>query len=209
MLSSCKITQDGLWGVDLYKEEFKEFSISDDGKGVILVGKKHHYLLDDNNDVLKPIINSSVISKIEILQNGIFLIEASSKKAKFDFRIVSLDADFLSDEEKKVFKKLNFSEPSNRHGDYNYRRFYESLHLEGIRYIPNSKDTYKTYPLNLAKPFNRKIEEEPTTLKTTSKILLTPFAVAADIVLSPVYFVTIMWIAIAARHDGHISDAKK
>ncbi len=208
-LSSCKITQEGLWGADFYKENFKEFAISDDGKGLILVGKKYHYLLEDKDGVLKRIIESSVISKIQILDNGIFFVDASSKKAKFDFRIVSMDADLLSDEEKKVFKKLNFSEPSNRHGDYNYLRFYESLRLEGSRYLPTPKNTYKTHQLNLAEPFEYDINEEPTPLKTTGKVLLTPFAVAADIVLSPVYFVTMMWVAIAARHDGHINDTKK
>jgi len=197
MLSSCKITQEVLWGVDLYKEDFKEFAIGEDRKSVILVGNKYHYLLDDKNDVLKRIIDSSVISKIEVLDNGRFLVDASSKKAEFDFRIVSVDAKMLSDEEKKVFKKLRFSEPSNNGLDYNYRRFYKSLFLEGTRYLPTPKDTYKTYPLNPAKPFSRDIKENPTPLKTTGKILLTPFAVAADILMAPLYLIGIIAMAAA------------
>ncbi len=188
MLSSCKITQEFLWS-DVYKEDFKEFAIGDDGRSVILVGKKYHYLFGDESGDLKRIIDSQVISKIKNLQTGVFSVDASSKRTRFDLRVASINADLLSDDEKKVFQKLRFSEPNNNSSDYNYHRFYESLQLQGARYLPTPKDTYKIHPLNLAEPFDEYVQEKQTPLKTTGKVLLTPFAVVADILMIPLYLI--------------------
>jgi hypothetical protein len=184
---SCKITQEGLWGVDTYKEEFTGFTISEGGD-VILIGKKYHYALN-NSEVLKKIIDSPIALKVEILPNGLLEVDPSSKKIEFDLRVVSIKYDLLSNSEREFFKKLKFSDPQDNSSLYNYKVFYKSLDLIGTREIVVQKDGHLIHPLNLAKPFKKDVVEERTPLKTTSKILLTPFAVAADILMIPLYII--------------------
>jgi hypothetical protein len=156
-LTSCKITQEGLWGVDTYKEEFTGFTISEGGD-VILIGKKYHYLLE-NSHRLKKMLTSKLSHEINFMHYSYLVVKPNYK---INFR---LDLE-------NVFSKES-----------------DSITVFGTRYIPTKKDVYKIYPLKLAKPFEEDIVEEPSALKTTSKILLTPFAVAADILMIPLYII--------------------
>jgi hypothetical protein len=203
MLGSCKITQEGLWGAKIDEDEsIKDFLINSDGSKIIVIGTKYHYLVNDEKKEVRKILMWDGKEKLE---TGIGL-RAKGLEAEVEINFEAKIKDF-SKNQLEFIKSLGDS----RIYDFGNKISIPRLDLKGTRVVAVND-------LNLDQDFvstglikteqDAAIFEDRTPSQTFGKILLTPFAVAADIVLSPVYFVTIMWVAIAARHDGHISDAK-
>jgi len=192
LLSSCKITQEDLWGPKFYNETFREFSISAENKEVILVGSKYHYLLEDESELLKNVITSPLSNQVSLGGNN--LRASASNKLSFELGIMTSKIDTMSKSEIKFFENLKFSK-SKTNSEPARNTLRESLDLNGERYIPAPNNTYKTEPLILAKEFSATIWEERTKPETATKILLTPFAVIADILMAPFYLIGVIGMA--------------
>jgi hypothetical protein len=191
--TSCKITQEGLWGVKVDNDEVvKSIFISEDGKEAILLGEKYDYFLTD--DEVTPVRRSTVMLKKLFLWEGRNKLKVgSSVRAKGSEVEVNLyfkvDIKSLTKEELKFIK-----DNEGREFDHNSnfpKMSLPALELKGYRVDAGSKVIDNKFIQTGFIKTNDKtmIFEERTPLKTTSKILLTPFAVAADILMIPLYIV--------------------
>lgn len=212
MFSSCKITQEGLWGAKIDDGEVvKDLLINNDKTKLIIVGNKYTYFLSDKEKKIQRLLLWDRKEKLEI---G-FIITAKGSEVEVD---VSTQAPIKTLSKKQIEFLKSLGGKERNHESWRTKEFLDIV-LPRMIFIGTRQGSNKPLSQNQTDEFvstslvksedKTSIFEDRTPSQTFGKILLTPFAVAADIVLSPLYFVTIMWVAIAARHDGHISDAKK
>ncbi|MCE3255181.1 MAG: hypothetical protein K0R25_675 [Rickettsiaceae bacterium] len=193
-LNACVVTQDKLWGKKYYNENFKKFAIGDNGEELILFGEKYEYHLTDSADgqykygfskgqikKIQNILLSEESNKFKLSQSNIRII--SSKGELNDGYIwFKIKKDQLSPNGIKLVESLTGSK-------FKSLRDPVVINANGISGKRYTKDEskYRIYNLNLANKFqdNIYIEYSPL-LNTTGKILLTPFAMAADIIMMPI-----------------------
>lgn len=207
MLSSC-ITQNFLWVPKIDKDEsIKDLLINGDGTELFLMGKKYSYFLNDEEKKIRKLLIWDGREKLEV---G-FIITAKGSEVEID---VSAQAPIkkLSKKQIEFMKSLDGKE--RNHESWRTKEFLDIV-LPRMTFVGSRKASNVPLSQNQINEFvstglvksedETSIFEDRTTSQTLGKILLTPFAVAADIVLSPVYFVTIMWVAIAEHHVSHVS----
>ena len=203
-LSSCKVTQEVLWGANIDEDEvIKDLLINSDGDKLVVIGKKYHYFANDEKKEVRKIL---MWDGKEKLKTGIGL-GAKGLEAEVE---ISFEAK-ISDLSKKQLEFIK-SIGDGIIYDHGKKISIPRLELKGTRVAASSdlKSDQDFVSTGLIKSEQKaSIFEDRTPSQTTGKILLTPFAVAADIILSPVYFVSTMWASITTRHAGHTSDAKK
>lgn len=237
ILSSCKITQESLWGSKSYEESFGSFFI-DEKNRVLLIGENkeifkekgsYHYIVDgdveevvrefmtkekyryvrDNLNCPTEFSNLRIKNIFEIgARIGKMELSLSYPEAKGDRIFVRsmgmvFDKKDLSGDEIKFLRKSGFKETKNEKKFYQNCPIYLYRHFSSREAVQNRK----LIPINSGK--NEQIWERDTPSQTFGKILLTPFAVAADIILAPVYLVTAITIGALNHHANHTSDAKK
>lgn len=217
VLGSCKITQEVLWGSNIQRidkdEILQDLLVNQDGARLILVGSKYDYFINDEEQKIKKI---STWSGKEKLQSS-FSLDASNSKVEVGISFIVPNSILTPEQQKflRSFRDSKFEKKYDEKFGNNGKMLSIRVGLIGTRTkIESSQNDSKKYDgfvstRLIKKDYKTDIIERRTSSQTFGKILLTPFAVAADIVLSPVYFVSIIWVSVAARHDGHISDAKK
>lgn len=204
MISSCKITQEGLWGAKIDREEIvKDLLINSDGSKLMVIGIKYHYFISDEKKIVKKILSWDGKEKLETRIG----LGAKGPEVEVQIRFEAKIKDF-SKKQIEFIKSLG----DGRIYDFGNKISIPRLDLKGTR-IATAKD------LKIDQDFvstgliktdqDAAIFEDRTPSQTFGKILLTPFAVAADIVLAPVYLVTAITIGILNHHANHTSDAKK
>ena len=180
LLSGCTITK-GMWEPRIYDENFKNYFIDEKVNRVVLIGENN---LACNG---KEGFNYSIDIKEKNLEDVFKFGEKKPLELSFEFAEVEgsnlitplwlgFDKKNLSSEEIKVLQsrfkvgtKVGFR--------------YEKVLIE--RY-PSSKESNINPKLISVLNKNQMITEKNTPIQTTGKILLTPFTLAADILLIPI-----------------------
>lgn len=173
LLISCAPTTNYIWGKSTYKEKIGSFLVSKDGKNLVIVGEKYHYIFNLDNK-LKNILISE---KRKLL------------KPSFSY--------FTVDNENNIFGKytLYYSNKDNNHQKWFKKNGFKSYtkknkkqykysfsgHVKGKRYSTNKKINSS---FNFNKTYSLEIEEPTSTLGYLGKLLATPITIAADGVLS-------------------------
>lgn len=182
VINSCAITQDKLWGNGHYDETFKGYAVNENKKEILIRGEKYDYVLNDDSGNLINIINLVNKSQLSNLVNGLgdsYLVVMDPKitgHLSIQIRSKSLSKEQINELESMGFIKRNY-------GEHDYS-FHPNIYgnRQDLRINKDFQDI-----ITFHKSFYYEgIIEKPTLLKTTGLILLTPFAMAADILLMPI-----------------------
>jgi hypothetical protein len=170
-LTSCDFTEK-LWRKTYYHETIKNFLISKDGRKIVFLGEKYHYVFDDKDAEIRDLL----------LWEGRDILEIS----RFNFEITSLDKvrgkilvstlkDHIqaSEDYIKFLKTSGFK--SIKRNDSGYQK---ELYLTGIRYLPKPNTSYD---VNSSLNQEYKVTIANNDLYDRSKkIALTPITVVGD-----------------------------
>ena len=194
-LNSCKLTQEVVWGAKIDRDEIiKDLLINEDGTQVVVVGEKYYYFLNDEKKMVQKLFLWDGKEKLEIhtvIQAKGFDIELS-----IYFKAKVKD---LSKEQLQLLKSID-----KTFNDKNQLERLPSIDLKGSRIksnsalIKNKTDNFISTEF-VKKEYEEAIFEDPTPPQIAGKILLTPFAVALDILLAPIYFIGILGAGIGGH----------
>ncbi len=169
--TSC-VTQ-ALWGDKSYEEKINQFFVGSDGRYVVLVGEKYHYIFADNSGILKVILSSGKNNALVIKSDQSYLKLSSENEVKGDL-VMGGPASLLSGEELQNLDRLGVR--PNANGDV---KVY--INLSGRRYAAkylgeglsrsNTAQVIKIYYL------------DSNLVKNVGKVAVTPIAVGLDAVL--------------------------
>ena len=198
-LTSCGMTQDVVWGNKYYDESFKDFFIDQKNNKIVLVGennsayngnKNYNYTIDRNDD-LRKIFELGIKSNIDI---DFGYVEVRGSRVVFRSMLIRLNKNNLSKEELNFLYKNHFEDA--KVGNIVW---FKSGSITAIRQIV-SREISENYKLiSFKSKNNKKMWEENTPPQIAGKILLTPFAVALDILLAPIYFIGILGAGIGGH----------
>lgn len=180
--SGCITTE--MWQKkEYYEDTIKQYLISEDGNKVIFLGKKYHYIFDDNSGIIRQLLNWN--SKQKLVMN-IYDFKAVSENdvklsvwisSSFKKEPSSKSLENLSKDEIAFLTKLGFSD--QKWG--NNQVLGKKLNLSGTRYLPKPDVDYKVGNSSLSKEYKVRVElENESTLNKSKKIALTPVTVAGD-----------------------------
>lgn len=176
-LTSCYMTSEVVWGNKFYDETFKGFTISEDEK-VILVGEKFYYLIDEPTGNFKKFLEWQQDSKVAFRLGDSYVETTGSKLGKWIIVVVQT-AD-LTKQQIKFVESIDFKHVQTSRLNY----FDLDKNFTGTRFLPDPKTNYKISLFN--KPQEKPlIKENHTPLKKTAKLLITPVAIAIDIITLP------------------------
>ncbi len=213
-LSNCVYTKDRLWGKSYSDESFKSFFIDKESKKVVLVGENktvyrgkenYYYTLDDRVEDVVREYNSKdryrsvrkfincpdqlgdivrifeIGAKANYMQISLGFLEARGSKVFVHEMKVTFDKKKLSKDDIKFLYSKNFKDVNKG------ASLYQSCPVRMVRY-PSSKIKVKDFTVvPLSSQDEVSITEKPTPIKIVGKIILTPVAVVADIILIPFY----------------------
>lgn len=191
-LNSCKITQEDLWGGRIDDDEVvSDLLINKGGDKVILMGKKYNYFVNDDERMIK---NLALWNGKENLRVGIAVFARGSvvEKIKVSFWATIKD---LSKGEFDFMKSNGGKEFDKNYDNNKYQKIsMPRLSLKGYRVsvkegvVSNEDGKYVSTGL-IGLDHKVSIFEEDTPSRTTVKVLLTPFAIVADILMTPIYLI--------------------
>lgn len=180
--SSCATRQ--LWEEKRYYDDtIKEYLVSDDGSKVIFLGKKYHYIFDDNSGAVKQLLKWGGRSKLvmniydfkALSENDVKLSVWISSAPQKELSNKNLPT--LSKEEIDFLRKLGFLE--GKTGSNNMLS--KKIDLNGTRYLPKPNVNYEISS-SLNKEYKVKVEYSNFFDKTV-KVALTPITVAEDAII--------------------------
>ena len=182
-LTSC--TQ-MLWKKKSYIDKFKDVLNTKDGKKIVILGKKYHYVFNDDSLVLNKLLYWENNSKLAIENYSLRVIDSNKITGSI---ILKTKADnnpdnALNEEEKSFLQKLGFI-----NSDSNSAIFKKKIEVTGVRYSPKSDENYETSSTS-NKEFKFKVEVEDNFVDKARKIALTPITVVSDGVIITLYFGT-------------------
>jgi hypothetical protein len=161
-----------LWKKSYYVENFTNFMATNDGKKIVILGKKYHYIFDDESQTLFKLLSWINKSKLEIENYNFRLSEINKITGSITIKSKApknSDED-LNEEDISFLNKFGFTSDGNI--------FKKNIILSGQRYSPKSGVNYdKIDPLNKEYKFNVEVSDY---VDRTKKIVLTPVAVAID-----------------------------
>lgn len=169
-LMSCNTAS--LWQKEYsYTETAQEFLITNDGNKIIILGEKYHYILDDNNGVIKKILTWDKRSNLKMT---IYDLEVIKSNKVIGSVMISTDPEkkhTFTKNEIKFFDELEFSQPNFMYDDL----LEKQISINGTRYLPKPGVNYETHSsLNKRYKFEVKYDDN------IKKAALTPVFVAAD-----------------------------
>lgn len=178
-LNSCtKI----IWEKTFYEDNFKKIMTTRDGKKIVIIGKKFHYVFDDKTGNIFKLLSWENRSKLKIEKYNIRVSQINKITASITIKTnIEKDQDYnFNDEEKDFLRELGFI---NINSDNNF--FEKNINIEGTRYFPKSGINYEA---NNSSTKEHKIKiEVDSYLNKAKKIALTPVAIVADGVLVTLY----------------------
>jgi hypothetical protein len=161
-----------LWKRSYYVENFKNFMATEDGKKIVIIGKKYHYVFDDESQTLIKLLSWINKSKLEI-ENYNFRVSEINKitgSIAIKSKAPKNSDEDLNEEDIYFFNKFGFTSDGNI--------FKKNIILSGQRYSPKSGVNYdKIDTSNKEYKFNIEVSDYAD---RTKKIVLTPVAVAID-----------------------------
>jgi hypothetical protein len=231
ILSSCALTS-SLWDKDFSERKINQYYLDKDKQKILLIGEPDkktnsvmYYSVVDKEDKIKKTFElaekygGDMTLRIKSSQESfdeadVYLI--SNSKITFDrFQFgFFLRKDLTAYEKKTIYNypKLYISKESD------YANFYLSSHIDADRYTADVEkdmdfcakdliyDCLQTKKLE--KPLRERFRRDFTVPETITRIIATPFAIAADILLSPVYITTYAAIYIIESRS-HRSQSSK
>lgn len=184
LLNSCMTKV--IWEEKKYYDEIiKDFLISDDGAKIIFLGKKYHYIFDDNSGLVKNLLQWKGRSKLEMY--AIYFEATSPNDIKASLSISNMNQDVLlnqnisvlSQNEESFLKKLGFVEYKLKQGS----RFENKLNLIGKRYLPNPDISYKIKS-SLNKEYKIRITVGYSDFADKAqRVAMTPIGIVGDTVI--------------------------
>jgi len=167
-----------------YTETVNQILFSADGKHLVFIGPKYHYIFDAPNHLM-ALLNSPLHKKMTATVSGFDI--------GLDERVtgtINLDANNLDLGEEKQAWALGFPGTTNGH-------FHGGLSLQGIRYSAQGFNM-PVRATQLNQSYTVKVREQvPATGARKALVLLTPLTVAMDGVI--MLFLTPVAIAVTAR----------
>jgi hypothetical protein len=169
--SSC-VTQ-ALWGDKSYEEKITQFFVGSDGRYVVLVGEKYHYIFADNSGVLKVILSSGRNNALTIKPDQSYLKLSSGNEVKGDL-VMGGPSSLLSGEELQALEPLGIR--PNAKGD-----LLVYINLSGRRYAAKylGDGLSRSNTAQIITIYYR----DSNLVKNVGKIAVTPIAVGLDAVL--------------------------
>jgi hypothetical protein len=171
---------------EYYDDTIKKYLVSEDGAKVIFLGKKYHYIFDDNSGVIKQMLKWSGSSKLvmsiyafeALSENDVRLfvwIESASEK-----ELLSKNLSKLSKGEVDFLKKMEFLDKKSG----NESILGKKINLSGTRYLPKPGVDYSAINSSLNKEYKVRVEVRyDSALGKSKKISLTPITIAGDAVV--------------------------
>ncbi len=167
--SSCRVTK-SVWDSS-YNETFRQFLISQDGRMVVFVGSKYHYIFSDNTSILESIL----------LWPGRRNLFINTEKSRIDldrsnevFGEIVVESYFnrMPPEDFEFLRGIGFRSSDK------YSPLRITLMMKGKRYLPRSDLGYNLPELQ--RSYVLPIHYQGGALENIGKIALTPITVAAD-----------------------------
>jgi hypothetical protein len=172
ILISCNLTQ-SLWKGG-YKEKFRQFLVSNDGRHIVFISKKYHYVFDDNSNLLQQllVLDRDHVVTIDDEKTHIVVDRLDNLSSHITIKTFDLN---LSEQQLDLLKFLGFKKLEEE------GVLFLEVQLKGKRY-PADKDSNSYFAL-LKEFYEIEIYRSPTLLGEVEKIVLTPVAVVADTVI--------------------------
>lgn len=171
LLSINGCTLNAVWNSS-YHENISQFLISENGEKVIFIGKKYHYIFNDETNFIKNILGWKSKTKLKLSINNFY---ASSSYIKAVIDLKNIKSQTLSNSELEFLSNLGFVKANNNKGIVK-----KSLVLRGTRYRPKPNIDYQVS--NLQNTYEVEIDNSGL-FSNTTKIATTPLAVANDALL--------------------------
>lgn len=164
VLNGCTF-RDRLWEAKIDEGEVvQDLLISEDGYRVVVLGRKYDYFLKDDKQLIQNLMKWDGKNGLVVNINAI-----TAEGEKVEARVIIEGND----------KKLSENQSNLMWQD-----------LLGIRYLSGLKrNEYESNFVStglIKTPQRTSIFENPTKLEKAGKVLITPFAIAADIILLPI-----------------------
>ncbi|MGT0196069.1 hypothetical protein ACVHYJ_29075 [Burkholderia pyrrocinia] len=188
-LSGCFTPK--LYKDDAYSEEVSGFMITEDGKKLVVLGTRYHYIFDLPAQ-LRPVLQSGYRKSLRTTFAG---FHASGGGVTGHYRIV-LPKDASEDDRQAAATDGFTTAPAGLvlEGDIDGKRY----STEGFA----AQDKAAAQPFN--RPYSVYIKESPSVVGMGLRILATPITVAADGVLVLGGIVLVPFAAIAIQANGGI-----
>ena len=176
LLSSCAFTGT-LWDATIDRDEMvKDMLINEEGDEVLILAKKYDYFLGDDKKMIKQLFLSQTNLEADI-------DAITAKGDGVEARII-LQANIKNLSQKQI-EFLQYMGAKKRDND-KILKIYDP-DLIGLRFASGSKSTKGFTSTGFIKNEQKTaIFEQNTPIQTTGKIILTPFTLAADILLIPI-----------------------
>ncbi len=168
LLSSC--TTKRLWENPSYKEIIESYFITEDGKKLAIIGEKYHYIVPITSELKKILLSKSQFI------NPLFHSFKVDKNNNIIGKYQTLNP---INQNKKNTPPLKKPDLANKKDHHNRILEYSDTDssIVGKRYIGKkiNKSNYK-----FKKAYYITVEEEPSKLVKTGKMLVSPITVTAD-----------------------------
>jgi hypothetical protein len=217
LLNSCAVTE-MLWEPHPGYEELESFFIDNETNRIVLIGEAgyatkqgtYYYSLTDKSGNLFKIFEIGLRSNSDIY-SGLSESSISGSNVRSNLAWVSFKTTNLSEEDKNFLDEFNESQSKKNAGFAYYFGPYSKI----TRY-PSSKEKFRNICseinrdpncspiIKLGKPWKGRISNAGTVPGVVGKLIITPFAIVTDIILSPVY--ATVYIMANKPHDSQSSE---
>ena len=178
-LSSCTMK---IWEKTQYEENLKNLYITKDGKKIVILGKKYHYVFDDESGELIKLLSWKSRSKLEIENYDFRISEINKISGSITLKTKTPKErnNILNKNEKSFLKKLGFVNSSSFEVI-----FKKKIDIFGNRYSPKSIENFDVATaLNTEHKLNIEVADYAD---KTKKIILTPVAIVGDGLMISLY----------------------
>ena len=184
-LTSCATSI--FWKNKEYVENFNQFLTTKDGKKIVILGNKFHYIFDDESSFLIKLLSWENRLKLEITDYKFKIINFN--KISASITIKSKPDVVLNEQEITYLRELDFIQDGNF--------FKKDIDLFGTRYSPKTDVNYQIKG-SFSKDYVVRIEIDDF-VDTAKKIAVTPIAIVAD----GIHFVVGATLMVSLKVIGH------
>ncbi len=167
--TSCEVTR-ALWE-DNYKESIRQFLVSKDGRYIVFLGKKYHYIFADQSGVIDELLRLDQDHVVLIVPEITELAVDGKNNIEGHLGIKTFDLNLTSEQRIFLFS-LGFKQEKEQ-GDLMLK-----LPLKGKRY--RGVESVNEYYSALEEKCEIEIHHQATPLRDLEKIALTPLTLVAD-----------------------------
>ena len=163
-----------------YKDTIDQYLITKDGEKVIFLGEKYHYIFDDNDNVVKELLNWP--NRKELKMDIMSFDFISRNRVKVKIQVIgdfTAESNELSQSELMFLKNLGFN--SLFKGG---KILVKDIAFTGKRYLPKPNELYKSNS-SLNKSYDVQVRVKYNEAKDIGrKIALTPITIVGDVIMN-------------------------